>query len=194
MPRRKGFRRRGSTTVGRQGLWVRQPVFAPDLLQSTTGTFGELIATPNQWERENLTTTQPKEGVGQTRLEKIIGSFMCSIETDEDAGFGAFFAEYMVWVQPGEFANLVADSNTFTDVFEEQRLLAYGVLDMRYANFVSDIAGDKVQFGLQKEIVVKAKARLANKSVGFALRLNEDINAFQSVTIGFASSCYISTP
>ncbi len=193
---RRGGRsfRRTKSAMGRQGLWIRQSVFAPDLQQSTTGTFGELIATPVEWERENLTTTQPKEGAGQTRLERIIGSFMVSIEADEDAGFGALFIEYLIWVQGGEFANLISDSASFTTTFQQQRLLAYGVLDMKYANFVDDIAGDKVQFGLQKEVSVKAKARLANKAIGFAIRMNEDINAFQSVTVGFASSVYITTP
>lgn len=172
MARRKPIARRTGRRVqsGRQGLWLRQASYSPTLVEQVTGTFSDIVATPDDWERDYQVGTQTMRGAGASRLERMFGqfSFQTTYDTDGATPISPVF-EVLIWEQSAQFASLVTDGTQFDNILENQRVLWHKTYESLVRKNVTGAV-----FSGYCSFEVKSKVRLADKSLGFAIRLGFD--------------------
>jgi len=185
------FQRRVRRMNGRQGLWLRQPAFSPTEVEGALGTYADIVAQPSDWERNVQIGTQTMKGAGASRLERMFGQFHFSAVWDEPADRPVSPGiEVMVWDQSSEFASIVTGSASFDDVLENQRILWHKT----YQSVTRETKDRGVLDGTC-EFEVKSKVRLADRSIGLAIRLGFDVDEGTRLTDVLANwTGYVTTP
>lgn len=167
-----------------KSFWMRPPVFAVDLKQSSGGVYSSIILTEDDFQApaSSLNDTQK----GAPILERLV----CTMGYDQIIAEGYFdpagnnqvtmLVEAMVFTQEDQFATLVTDSTSFESVLENNRILGYEMMSWNMSEvYAPTPATPRQQVRCRSTFAPKSRVRLREKSVAVAIRTGFNVGSSQ---------------
>ncbi len=177
--RRSTFRRKGAPG---KSFWIRPPVFSLEQRVTNPGLFADLILTESDFSNPSIFLNDTQKGAPvMERLVCDIGfGMVVSDGFFNPAGFNqvALLVEYMIWTQSDQFVVHPLTSALFDLTLENERVLAYGVMDVTTTpsgGVGPGGAGTRQNYQLHHKAEPKVKVKLRERALGVAIRTNFDL-------------------
>lgn len=192
--KRSYTRRYAGKKNGRNYFWIRLENFALTSRDTADGVYGDYVLSEDNYQNPSAGLNETRKG--GPRLERMFGhlSFAAQVEGSFIDSNPEMLCDCMVFTQTDQFVFSIGDTAGFDTTLANQRILSFGTARFNGMVVSPGSVNDTVIQRVRYDFDIKSKARLAEMSIGVALRANFDLANLGNSLASCQTTMLVSTP